>query len=89
MLKQYKTQCQKISNSQTSMQVLPVLGVSYAGDTEALSVAPSKANLDLIQSIRLSIGHVTTAMLQSSRSIPLLWVVQIGPAELRVNTELF
>lgn len=63
MLKQYKTQCQKISNSQISMQVLPVLGVSYAGDTEALSVAPSKANLDLIQSIRLSIGHVPTATL--------------------------
>jgi len=61
MLKQYKTQCQKISNSQISMQVLSDLGVRYARGTEALSVSPSKTNLNLIQ--RLSIGHVTTIIL--------------------------
>lgn len=63
MLQQYKTQCQKISNSQISMQVLPALVVSCAGGTEAFSVTLSKANLDLIQSISLSIGHVNTAKL--------------------------
>lgn len=54
------------------MQVLPTLAVSYMGCTEALNATPSKANLDFIQSIRLSVSHVTTAILQSSRSIPLL-----------------
>lgn len=63
MLKQYKTQCQKISNSQISMEALSDLGISYAGGTEALSMTLGKANSDLIQSVSLSIGHVTTAIL--------------------------